>query len=123
MFSPASLLVAQLADEARAVHEQQATDDRKRYVSECEAVGIDPGRAAMLARGPPPPLSAVGFFRARCEGVCPAAFETPPSSAKPHYMIAFHRRAATNSEALRRWASESQLPLAVSALKSICARL
>ena len=56
-----------LDDNERAVHDAASAADLKRYVSECEAVGVDPGHAAILARGPLPALSAAAFFRGRCE--------------------------------------------------------
>jgi hypothetical protein len=51
----------------RAVHDAAAVSDVKRYISECEALGIDPGKAARLASGPLPALSALGFFKAQSE--------------------------------------------------------
>jgi transcription factor A len=57
----------ELPDADRAEYDHKASEEVKRYVSECEAQGIDPGKAARLASGPEPPLSALGFFQARCE--------------------------------------------------------
>ena len=50
--------------DGRQQYDVQAAEEVKRYVSECEAVGIDPGKAARLASGPEPALSALGFFQA-----------------------------------------------------------
>lgn len=57
----------ELPETERQQYDVQAAEEVKRYVSECEAVGIDPGKAARLASGPEPALSALGFFKARCE--------------------------------------------------------
>ena len=54
----------ELPETERQQYDVQAAEEVKRYVSECEAVGIDPGKAARLASGPEPALSALGFFAA-----------------------------------------------------------
>ena len=53
--------------EERDVHDAAAAADVKRYVAECEAAGIEPGKAARASAGPADALAAVGFFRGRAE--------------------------------------------------------
>ena len=77
----------EVSDDERASCEQQAADDRKRYVSECEAAGLDPGRAAMVARGPLPargdPRTAAKMFAyAGARKTSPYTSFHPDSSCK-----------------------------------------
>ena len=56
-----------LGEAEKAAYDELAAADLKRYICECDTAGIDPGKAARAAQGPLPALSALGFFKARCE--------------------------------------------------------
>jgi hypothetical protein len=57
------------ADDERGAHAAAAAADLTRYLRECEANKVDPGKAALMARGPAPALDALGFFKGQSEAV------------------------------------------------------
>lgn len=57
----------ELSADGRAPYDSAAAADRARYLHECEAEGIDPGRIEGEPDGPLPPWGAIEFFKERSE--------------------------------------------------------
>ena len=82
----------EVSEADREEYDEAAKDDLKRYVRECEEVGIDPGKAALMARGPPPALTATQILQARCEAVMGVSLSSNEESALAPEVVAILRQ-------------------------------
>ena len=82
----------EVSEADREEYDEAAKDDLKRYVRECETVGIDPGKAALMARGPPPALTATQILQARCEAVMGVSLSSNEESALAPEVVAILRQ-------------------------------
>ena len=100
----------EVSETDREEYDEAAKDDLKRYVRECETVGIDPGKAALMARGPPPALTATQILQARCEAVMGVSLSSNEESALAPEVVAILRqgRNEMSYEEVRAASSQAQ---------------